>query len=117
MATQGQVTCGLGTSNRTFAVNLSGTVVGTGPIGYTGQLILSATGSVTGTMTLNVNGTVTNKVNVRGTYTEGSNCMGTAAITAGTSKMNFDFVVVNSGKELLMLETDTNTVVSGNAQM
>jgi len=34
----------------------------------------------------------------------------------GFSPLNFHFVVVNAGKEILLLETDTNTVVGGYMQ-
>jgi hypothetical protein len=30
--------------------------------------------------------------------------------------MNFDFIVVNAGKELLLLETDSDASVAGNMQ-
>jgi hypothetical protein len=30
--------------------------------------------------------------------------------------LNFNFVVVNAGKEILLVETDTGTIVSGNMQ-
>jgi preprotein translocase subunit SecA len=30
--------------------------------------------------------------------------------------LNFNFVVVNVGKEILLVEADTNTIVSGNMQ-
>lgn len=114
---EGTGTCGLGTASRTFAPNLFGIDVSTGPVGYVGQLVLASNGDVTGSLTLSLDGTVT-EANVTGTYTEGSNCIGTAAITpAGSSTLNFDFVVVDSGKELLLVESDSDTVVSGNAQM
>ena len=114
---QGTGTCGLGTTNRIFAAEVNGVVIGTGPVGYIGRLVFSTKGAVTGNMTLNVNGTIT-RANVTGTYAEASDCTGTATVTpTGFSPLNFTFVVVNSGKELLLVETDTNTVVSGNLQM
>lgn len=113
----GSATCGLGTSSRVFAAELSGVVIGTGPVGYVGRVVLSAKGGVSGTMSVNVNGKNTN-ASITGTYSEASDCTGTATITpAGFSPLHFSFVVVNSGKELLFLETDNDTVVSGNLQM
>jgi hypothetical protein len=117
LVAEGKVTCGLGTAKRTFAANLTGLKVGTGAVGYVGQLILDDKGNVTGTMTVSIDGTVTTDAAVTGTYTEASNCTGTAAVKpAGFGTLNFDFVVANAGKELLMVETDSDTVVSGNAQ-
>jgi len=44
----------------------------------------------------------------------GSDCRGRATITAkGHSEMRFRPVVVDGGKEMLAIETDADTVVSG----
>jgi len=60
-----------------------------------------------------VNGTIVTAP-FNGTYTESANCTGTAQFTpSGFRTLNFHFVVVNAGKEILLLETDTNTVVGG----
>ena len=54
---------------------------------------------------------------VTGSYTVDRNCRGTATITPkGHSEMHFSFVVVDCGKELLAVETDADTVVSGALQ-
>ena len=51
---------------------------------------------------------------VTGSYTVGTDCWGMATITPkGLSEMHFSFVVVDCGKELLAVETDADTVVSG----
>jgi hypothetical protein len=51
---------------------------------------------------------------VAGSYTVDRDCRGTATITPkGQPEMHFSFVVVDCGKELLALETDADTVVSG----
>jgi len=47
----------------------------------------------------------------------GTDCRGTATITPkGQSPLNFSFVVVDGGKEMLAIETDANTIVSGTLQ-
>jgi hypothetical protein len=54
---------------------------------------------------------------VTGSYSISANCTGTATITPkGQSAMNFSLVVVNGGKELLAIETDADTVVTGTLQ-
>jgi len=51
---------------------------------------------------------------VTGSYSVASDCTGTATITPkGPSPLNFSFVVVERGKQMLAIETDANTVVSG----
>jgi hypothetical protein len=111
------VKCGLSGKSQTFALNLTGILIGTGEVAYVGQVTLDGKGGLSGTMTLDLNGTVDNGVPITGTYTANSNCTGTATVTpSGLSTMNFSTVVVNAGKELLLIETDNNTVVSGSMQ-
>jgi hypothetical protein len=113
---EGTVTCGLTGIKHTFATNLLGTITTTGPIAYVVQLVLNGSGGVSGGGTFDVNGTITSHT-VTGTYTENANCTGTMQITPnGLGTMNFNFVVVNAGKEDLLIETDANTVVIGNMQ-
>jgi hypothetical protein len=51
---------------------------------------------------------------VTGSYRVGTDCRGTATITPkGRSEMHFKLVVVDGGNEMLAIETDANTVVSG----
>jgi hypothetical protein len=51
---------------------------------------------------------------VTGSYRVGTDCSGTATITPkGHSEMHFSLVVVDGGNEMLAVETDANTVVSG----
>jgi len=65
------------------------------------------------------NGTILTftKESVTGSYSVSANCTGTATITPeGQSALNFSFVVVNGGKELLAIETDADTVVTATLQ-
>jgi hypothetical protein len=51
---------------------------------------------------------------VTGSYRVGSDCRGRATITPkGLSEMHFSLVVVDGGKQMLAIETDPGTVVSG----
>jgi len=51
-----------------------------------------------------------------GSYSVDANCRGTATITPKGSALNFSFVVVDGGNEMLVVETDADTVVSGTLQ-
>ncbi|MGA9978124.1 MAG: hypothetical protein WBQ08_05780 [Candidatus Sulfotelmatobacter sp.] len=54
---------------------------------------------------------------VTGSYKVDGDCRGTATITPkGQSEMHFRLVVVDCGKEMLAIETDADTVVSGTFQ-
>jgi hypothetical protein len=113
---EGTVTCGLTGTKQTFAALLLGKINTKGPIAYVAQVILDGKGDTSGAGTFNVNGTIV-KASFTGKYTEDANCTGTMHITpSGLSTLNFNLVVVNAGKEILLLETDTGTVVAGNMQ-
>jgi hypothetical protein len=113
---QGTVTCGLTGKKETFAADLFGKIPGTGNVAYVAQMILDGKGNVSGSGTFDVNGAIV-AASITGTYTENGDCTGTAEITpSGLSTLNFNLVVVNAGKEILLLETDSNTVVGGYMQ-
>jgi hypothetical protein len=113
---QGVVTCGLPGKKAIFALLMFGKIPNTGPVAYVAQVILDGKGKVSGSGTFGVNGAIVTAP-FTGTYTENANCNGTLQITpSGFNTLNFYFVVVNGGKEILLLETDTGTVVAGNMQ-
>jgi hypothetical protein len=87
-----------------------------GQVAYLEQVILDGKGNVSGSGTFSLAGAIYT-VPITGTYTENADCTGSAQITPqGYSTLNFNFVVVNVGKEILLVEADTNTIVSGNMQ-
>lgn len=114
---QGTVTCGLTGKKATFATNFLGFLFSTSQVeAISGQVVLNGLGTISGTETLSVGGAIST-VSVTGTYNEGNDCRGSAQITpAGFPLTNFNFVVVNGGKELLLIETDNTTLVPGTAQ-
>lgn len=114
---RGAVTCGSNAKKRTFAALLSGKIPNVGPIAYVSQVSLDGKGGVSGSGTFIVNGTVFSGT-FGGSYTENPDCTGTMQIvpTGSFPTTNFYTVVVNGGKEILLLETDTGTVVAGDMQ-
>lgn len=114
---QGVVACGLTGKKQIFATNFLGTLTSTSQVdAIVGQLTLDGKGHISGTETFSVGGVITT-VSVTGTYTQNADCIGTAQITpSGFPTTNFTTVAVNGGKELLLIETDNNTTVTGTAQ-
>jgi hypothetical protein len=99
-----------------FAADLFGKIPNTGSIAYVAQVILDGRRNVSGAGTFDVNGAIVT-ASIAGTYTENANCTGTLMITPrGLGTLHFNFVVVNLGNEILLIETDANTVVAGNMQ-
>ena len=112
---QGTVTCGLSGKIMILTTNLVGLDNGL-PADTVGRVTLNGKGIISGSETFTLNGTVTT-LTVTGAYTEDSNCLGTWRITPkGGTATNFNTVRVNSGSELLLIQTDNNTITAGNAQ-
>jgi hypothetical protein len=92
----------------------------TGPVILIGELGLrvnaSGDGVISGHIAGSENGTILTFAEepVTGSYTVGADCKGTLTITPrGESALNFSFVVVDGGKEILAIETDADTIVTG----
>lgn len=114
---QGAATCTNLAVKRSYSFEGTGTVIGTGQIAVAGRLNLNGTGSITGTETLSLNGGIASSLPVTGTYQINSDCTGTATITPnGLSPTNLSLVVVNADREIMAIETDSNTIVTGTFQ-
>ena len=114
---EGTVTCGLSGKKATFAALLLGKIISPKtPIAYVAQVVLDGKGNVSGSGTFDVGGMIHIIPSITGNYTESADCRGSIEMKEGSSTLNFTFVVVNAGKELLLLETDPNTAVGGNMQ-
>lgn len=111
------VTCGLIGKAQTYAVNLAGVLYPSLDIDIiVGHLTADGHGNLSGNETSSVDGVIST-ASVTGTYTENADCTGTAQITPlGSATTNFNTVLVNEGKEQLLIETDNNTLVAGTAQ-
>jgi hypothetical protein len=111
---QGTATCTNLAVKHTYSLQATGQLVGVGQAAVEGQLVLNGKGSITGTATLSVNGSITSAVAVTGTYAINSDCTGTITIAPqGLSTINFNAVIVDADKELLLVETDNNSIVTG----
>jgi hypothetical protein len=107
-----------------FGIEVTGVLVEgapvAGPVAFIGTLNLavgpSGDGVISGRLAGSENGTIHTfaQAPVTGSYAVNDNCWGKATIAPkGLSEMHFRFLVVDSGKQLLAIETDANSVVSG----
>jgi hypothetical protein len=124
---QGSPTCtNAGVEGRfgfeTTGLFLAGAPV-TGPVAFIGELKFSVNrsgdGVISGHVAGSEDGTILTFADepVTGYYRVGADCRGTATITPkGQPEMHFSFVVVDCGKELLAIETNTDAAVSGTLQ-
>jgi hypothetical protein len=124
---QGSPTCTNAGIKGSFGLEAAGTFVKgapfTGPVDLIGELLFSVNdagdGVITGEVAGSENGTILSFADepVTGSYSVDAGCVGNASITPkGKSTLNFTFVVVNGGKELLAIETDADTIVTGTLQ-
>jgi hypothetical protein len=104
---------------QTTGVFLSGAPA-TGPVAFIGELNLavnpSGAGEISGHIAGSENGAILTFAEepVTGSYTIDADCRGKATIKLkGVPEMHFGLVVVDSGRKMLIIETDVNTVVSG----
>jgi len=95
----------------------------TGPLILIGELVLgvnaSGDGVISGHMAGSEDGTILTFAEepVTGSYSVDANCTGTLTITPKDEpRLNFTFVIVDGGKEMLALETDGDTVVTATLQ-
>jgi hypothetical protein len=90
------------------------------PLAFIGELKFTANpsgeGEISGHVTGSENGAILTFADepVTGFYRVAKDCTGTATIRPkGQPEMHFSLVLVDDGKEMLVIETDANTVVSG----
>lgn len=115
--TEGKVTCTAAGVKGSFGVEASGVFLGVGAVAFDGLFILDGKGNVSGTESGSIAGQIFKGQKISGgSYTVASNCTGTMTFTIAGQTEHSSFVVTNSGKSLLVVETDANTIVSGFGQ-
>jgi hypothetical protein len=124
---QGSATCTNAGVEGSFGFEATGVFVAgapvTGPVAIIGELKFTVThageGLISGNLAGSEDGALFHFVGepVTGSYSVSTDCMGAVTIKSkGLPEMNFSFVVVDGGKEMLAIETDANTVVSATLQ-
>ena len=123
---QGSPTCTNAGLKGSFGFETTGVFLAEAPaaaVAFIGELKLtvnpSGEGVISGHVASSEDGTFLTFADepVTGSYRVGTDCRGTATITPkGHSEMHFSLVVVDCGKQMLAVETDADTVVSGGLQ-
>jgi hypothetical protein len=121
---QGSPTCTSAALEGSFGFQATGVFLpgapATGAVAFIGELKLtvnpSGEGVISGRLSASESGAFAEEP-VTGSYTVDRDCRGRATITPkGRSEMHFRLVVVDGGNEMLAVETDANTVVSGSLE-
>ncbi len=123
---QGSPTCTNAGVKGSFGFETTGVFLAAAPapaVAFIGQLKLtvgpSGEGVISGQVAASEDGTFLPFAEepVTGSYTVAPDCRGRVIITPnGLSEMHFSIVIVDGGKEMLAVETDADTVVSGTLQ-
>lgn len=78
-----------------------------------GRMVSDGAGALTGADSISYDGN-TVKRRYTGTYTVNEDCTGTLIFSGDDNSItNADFVIVNDGKEVSVVQTDANFIVSG----
>ena len=109
--------CSLNSLKGNYGYSFNGTVTTWGLLAGQGTLAFSGSGNLTGAYIENVNGLLF-QGKFTGTFTVAADCTGSATMTGllHTWTTQLHFVIVDGGKEVLLLDTDAGKVVSGNAK-
>jgi hypothetical protein len=114
---QGSRSCSLAGVKGTYGLQGEGTEIGVGPLVFAGQITLRGGGTLNGTETLSINGSVVAKRKISGAYKVGHLCQGAAVIEIGNQRpIHLNLVVVNGEQEIRFIQGDSNTLVSGSLQ-
>jgi len=121
---QGSATCTNAGVKGRFGFETTGVFVAganAGAVAFIGELKLSVdasgNGVISGHLASSEGSTFIAEEPVTGSYTVSPDCAGRATIKPeGQPEMRFRFVIVDGGNQMLVIETDPNTVVSGTLQ-
>jgi hypothetical protein len=115
---QGTNTCPASTVKGEYGLEENGALIGQGPVAFGGQWTLQSGGPITGTRSGSINGTISSGDVVGGVYKiDPSRCFGAAVIAINHgSPTHFNLVVVNGGHQIIFIQIDHNTVLSGSLE-
>jgi hypothetical protein len=115
--------CFLGSVHGSFGMSTTGSIVAFGPVGLVaeaGIISFDGEGNVSQTTTVSLNGTIVPDRHATGTYTVDADCTGDLKVLlptpAGFSPSTSHFVIVDSGRELRMVNTGNGRVLTSNAR-
>ena len=111
---QGSKSCSLAKVKGVYGLQGGGTAIGVGPLALSGQITLRGDGTVNGSATVSVNGAIASNQQISGAYKILRICQGAAEIQVGNQgPIGLSLVVVNGEHQVLFIEGDANTLLSG----
>ena len=113
--------CSVGSLQGSFGVTTTGFIVAFGPIGSVadvGVITFDGNGGVSQNTTTSLNGAILQNRIGTGTYIVNSDCTGSVSvqIPPRVEPSTSNFVIVDHGKELRLINTGNGRVLAGNAK-
>jgi hypothetical protein len=112
--------CTLKSVKGAFGATFTGTITPggaapPGPFAAVARIVCDGKGTCHGEGTQSLNGAIVPFVDMGATYTVNPDCTGSITVDlVGGPTINFNFIIVDRGKELRSIQTDPNTVITGN---
>ncbi len=107
--------CTPGTIKGRYGFSATGTLAGIGPVWITGWADFDGVSSFTAADTTSLNGAISNR-SYSGSYQVNADCTGSFKFVLPPPRAierNFNFVIVDGGKEAFAIETDPGTGLTG----
>ncbi len=102
-----------------YAITFNGNVTGVGPVATLGVISVDGNGSFTISDTSSFNGLIVNRVGA-GPINVDPDCTGNATVTYTVGQpgrsATFNFVILEGGREILLISTSAGAVVTGSAK-
>lgn len=116
--------CSVASLSGSYGIQSTGSIVAFGPIGTiaeAGVIKFDGSGRVAQTTTVSLSGTIVpNRSSLSGSYLVNPDCTGDLAlllpVPGGTTTSALHFVIVNHGKEILLVNTGAGRVIVSNAK-
>ena len=107
--------CTLKSVKGDFGATFTGTITAVGPFAAVARIVCDGKGGCHAEGTQSLNGLILPFVDERATYTANPDCTGSIAVVlVGGQSINFNFIIVDRGKEIRSIQTDPGTVITGN---
>jgi hypothetical protein len=114
---QVSTSCSVAGVKGVYGLQGGGAEIGVGPLALAGQVTLRGDGILNGTLTVSVNGSIASKQKISGAFKVGHPCVGAAVIQLGNQgPIHLSLIVVNGGHEILFIQEDANSLLSGSLQ-
>jgi hypothetical protein len=107
--------CTLKNVKGAYGATFTGAITGVGPYAAAARIVCDGKGNCHAEGTQSINGNILPLVDESATYIVNPDCTGSIAVVlVGGPPINFNFIIVNRGKEIRSIQTDPGTAITGN---